>query len=95
MFVQAFGIKLKLKGFINVWMVEDTLQDLDSSTCGIFQIYFYHNLFSPKENSNIIDKKKLTKETVEMLLNELFSLDDEAENEIKMEEYADNIGIAI
>ena len=32
--------------------------------------------------------------TVETLLNELFSLDDR-ENEIKMEEYADELGVKI
>ena len=31
-FVQAFGIKLKLRNFVNIWIVEDRLQDLDSST---------------------------------------------------------------
>ena len=35
-FVQAFQIKLKLRNFVNIWMVEDRIQDLDSSTCGIF-----------------------------------------------------------
>ena len=35
-FVQAFGNKLKLRSFLNVGMVEDRIQDLDSSTCGIF-----------------------------------------------------------
>ena len=35
-FIQAFGIKLKLRWFVNIWMVEDRLQDLDIATCGIF-----------------------------------------------------------
>ena len=87
-FIQAFGIKLKLRSFVSIWMVEDRIQDLDSSTCGIFQIYFYGNLFNPDENSKIQGETKLNKKTVEMLLNELFSLDDK-ENEIKMEEYAE------
>ena len=39
-FVQSFGNKLKLRSFLNIWMLEDRLQDLESSTCGIFQIYF-------------------------------------------------------
>ena len=39
-FIQAFGIKLKLREFVNIWMVEDRLQDLDSATCGIFQKTF-------------------------------------------------------
>ena len=74
-FVQAFGIKLKLINFVNIWMVEDRVQDLNSSTCGIFQLYFYDNLFNPNENSKIQGNTKLTKRTIETLLNELFSLD--------------------
>ena len=34
-FVQVFGINLKLRSFVNIWMVKDRLQGLDSSTCGI------------------------------------------------------------
>ena len=75
-------------------MVEDRIQDLDSSTCGIFQLYFYENLFNPGQNSKIQNETKLKKTTVETLLNELFSLDDK-ENELKMVEYADKLGIEI
>ena len=75
-------------------MVEDRLQDLDSATCGIFQIYFYQNLFNTEENSKIQGNAKLNKKTVETLLNEVFSLDDK-ENEIKMEKYANNLEINI
>ena len=94
-FVQAFGIKLKLRNVVNIWMLEDRLQDLDSSTCGIFQLYFYDNLFSPNENSNIQNDTKLTKRTVETLLNELFTLDDQDTNGQKMEKYAAEIGVTI
>ena len=93
-FVQAFGIKLKLKCFVNIWMVEDRIQDLDSNTCEIFQLYFYENMFNPNQNSKIQNHTKLKKSTVETLLNELFSLDDK-ENEIKMLEYADKKNIRI
>ena len=93
-FIQAFGIKLKLRGFVNIWMLEDRFEDLDSATCGIFQIYFYENLLNPEENSKIQGNAKLNKKTVEILLNELFSLGDR-ENEIKMEEYADKLNINI
>ena len=93
-FIQAFGNKLKLRSFINIWMVEDRLQDLDSSTCGIFQKFFYQNLFNPSKNSKIQGETKLNKKTVETLLNEIFTLDDK-ENEIKMEEYANNLGITV
>ena len=93
-FIQAFGIKLKLRGFVNIWMVEDRLQDLDSATCSIFQIYFYQNLFNAEQNSKIQGNAKLNKKTVETLLNEVFSLDDK-ENKIKMKEYANNLAINI
>ena len=38
-------------------MVEDRVQDLNSVTCGMFQKYFYNNLFNPDKNSTIQDKK--------------------------------------
>ena len=75
-------------------MVEDRLQDLDSSTCSIFQVFFYENLFNPLETSKIHGETKLNKKTIEILLNEIFTLDDR-ENEIKMEEYANDLGIEI
>ena len=93
-FIHAFGIKLKLRSFVNVWMVEDSVQNLDSATCGIFQTYFYENLFNLDKNSSIQGQTKLKKSTAEKLLNELFSLED-TENEKKMEEYADEIGVKI
>ena len=46
-------------------MVEDRVQDLNSVTCGIFQIYFSDNLFNPNENRKIQDKKQLNKSTIE------------------------------
>ena len=76
-------------------MVEDRVQDLDSVTCGIFQLYFYDNLFNPDENSKIQDKTKLNKKTIEILLNEIFVL----HNQDKIEEtiiwYAQDIGISV
>ena len=63
-------------------MVEDRVQDLDSVTCGIFQLYFYDNLFNPDENSKIQEKTKLNKKTIEILLNEIFVL----HNQDKIEE---------
>ena len=93
-FIQASGIKLKLRSFVNIWVVEDRIQDLDSTTCGIFQLYFYENLFNPDKNNKTQNETKLKKAAVETLLNELFSLDD-GENEIKMEEYADELGVKI
>ena len=53
-------LELKLCDFVNLSVVEDRLQDLDSITCGIFQIYFYDNLFNPNKNCKIQNKIKLT-----------------------------------
>ena len=60
-FVQAFGNRLKLRSSVNIWMVEDRLQDLESATCDIFQIYFYQNLFNLDEKSKIQGETKLNK----------------------------------
>ena len=94
-FIQAFGIKLKLPHFVNIWMVEDRLQDLDSSTCGIFQLYFFDNLFNPDGNSKIQNNSKVNRKTVEVLLNELFTLNDQNKNEQKMRQYANEIAITM
>ena len=56
-FIQAFGNELKLCDFVNIWMVEDRVQNLNSVICDIFQIYFYNNLFNPDENSETKNKK--------------------------------------
>ena len=94
-FIQAFGSKLKLRNFVNIWMVEDRVQDLDSSTCGIFQLYFYNNIFNPDENSKVQDKAKVNKKTIETLLNEIFVLDNQDKNEQTIREYRESIGITI
>ena len=51
---------LKVKDTLNIWMVEDPIQDIETATCGIFQLYFYENLFNPKADSKIQNDKKLT-----------------------------------
>ena len=56
-FIQSFRIELKVSIFVNLWLLEDQIQDLDSVTCGIFQVYFYDNLFNPDVNSKTQNKK--------------------------------------
>ena len=77
-----------MRDFVNTWMVEDRIQDLSSVTCGIFQLYFYNNLFNPNKNSKIQNFKRLNKRTIETLLNELFVLDDQDTNEATIRQYA-------
>ena len=74
-------------------MIEDRIQDLDTLSCGIFQIYFYDNLFNSDQNSKIQNKKSLNKKTVETLLNELFVLNDQEQNEAIINKYADKRNI--
>ena len=56
--------------------------------CGIFQLYFYVNLFNPVENNQIISDKTLTKKTTEKLLNEIFTTDKD-ENKSRIETFTD------
>ena len=88
-----FGRLHKIKNEIKVFAVDDQLQELDSHTCGIFQFYFYTNLFTPLEGSKIINDKKLSKTTIEKLLNEIFSLN-KRENEKLVEEFAEENNIS-
>ena len=67
---------------ITILAVDDQLQKIDTDTCGMFQLYFYYNLFVPYENSSIVEDKKLTKRTVEKILNEIFSLDRDTNEKI-------------
>ena len=60
-FVQSFGNNLKVRDFVSLWMAEDPIHRLDTVTYGIFQIYFYNNLFNAAVNSKIQNNKKLAK----------------------------------
>ena len=63
-------------------MVEDPIQHIETVTCGIFQLYFYENMFNPNADSKIQNGETLTKKTVETLQNELFSLDIDSNKKI-------------
>ena len=67
--------KLKQSQCINILILENRVENLMTSDCGPFQLYFYKNLFDPEEQSNfvILHHQKLTKNTLETLLNEIFS----------------------
>ena len=69
-----FGKLHKINDVVTVHLVDDQLQKIEMNTCGIFQLYFYINLFAPLENSSIVKDKKLSKSTLEKLLNKFFIL---------------------
>ena len=83
-----FGRLHKIKDEIKVHAVDNQLQKLETDTCGIFQLYFYTNLFTPVGGSKIINDKKLSKRTIEKLLNEIFPLDRD-KNEKLIEQFAE------
>ena len=76
-------------------MVEDRVQDLNSVTCGIFQLNLYDNLLNPNENSKIQGKTRFNKRTIETLLNELFVLGDQETNETTIRQYASDNNITL
>ena len=84
--------KVHKRKVVNVYMVDDQLQDLQSDTCGLFQLYFYIHLFLPRENSKILNNKTLNMKTLETLLNEAFVLDI-AENDRRTEAFARELDI--
>ena len=93
--MNEFGKKHNLKNEVTMRFVDDQLQKTETDYCGIFQLYFYVNLFNPVKNSQIISDKTLMKKTIEKLLNEIFTSNKDEnesgiagfidENEIKMD----------
>ena len=66
-------VKHRLRNKVIIHLVDDQLQMIEKSTSGMYQIYFYVNLFKPLDNSSIISEKNLNKWTIEKLLNEILS----------------------
>ena len=89
--LNEFG-KVHKRKLVNVYMVDNQLQNLKSDTCGLFQLYFYTNLFIPEANSKIISNKTLTIKAIENLLNEIFSLNI-SKNEQLVQTFADEHNI--
>lgn len=73
---------------IKISFVNDQLQKIDTSSCRNYQIYFYKHLFHPLKTSKTVNEKKLTKNVVQTLLNEIFvkNLD---ENEYRVAEFSE------
>ena len=66
-----------------LYLVDDQLQESNSYTCGIFQLYFYKKL----AKSQIINGRKSTRHTISKLINELVLLD-RKKNESTVERFA-------
>ena len=83
-----FGKLHKLNDVVMMHLVDDQLQKIETDTCGIFQLYFYVNLFIPLEIILTVNDKKLSKSTLEKLLNENFYLDRD-KNKSLVEQFAE------
>ena len=43
--LESFGKNKNVIKFVNVWLLKNPIQKIETSTCGPFQFYFYENLF--------------------------------------------------
>ena len=68
-------------------LADDQLQKIEMDTCGIFQLYIYVNLFTLLKNISMENDKKLSKSTLEKLLNETFYFGRD-KNESLVEQFA-------
>ena len=65
--LSKFG-KLRKQDKKKIILLDDQqLQELTTGACGIFQLYFYKNLFDPVSDSKIIGDEFLTKKTATLL----------------------------
>ena len=63
---------------------------IEKDTCVMYQLYFYVNLFSLLKSSSILKEKDLNKKTIDKFLNEILTINKEA-NEDRIEIFVDNI----
>ena len=77
-----FGKLHNVQDEVTVFSLDDQLQKIETDTCGIFQIYFYYNLFNPFTNSSIIKDNVVSKHTIQKLLNEIFTLNQEQNEKV-------------
>ena len=59
--INKFGKLHKLKNKVTLDFGNDQLQMIEKDKCGMYQLYFYVNLFNPLEDSSIINEKSLSK----------------------------------
>ena len=80
--LEAFGKTKNIKEFVKVWLLEDPVQQMETTTCGAFQLYFFENLFFPDELTKLHSYQKLTNIAIETILDELFTLDKQKNKQI-------------
>ena len=78
---------------MTVVLVDNEIQEIYLDASGLFQLYFYKNLFDANENRKIVNDEHLTKKTFETLLNEIFSRN-KNENQRKVAEFTEEYNIS-
>ena len=71
-FLESFA-QYENQYLIHLWLLEDNIQDINTNTCGPFQIYFYKNVFFQDSDSILHERKRLTYDVVQEFLKELFT----------------------
>ena len=92
-FVESFALYENEK-LVHLWLLEDPIQDIDTSTCGPFQTYFYENPFFPNSDSVLNERKRLTYDVVQEFLKEVFMTNTE-QNENTVNKYINQKNIKI
>ena len=82
------------QSLIHLWLLEDSIQDINTNTCGLFQTYFYENLFLPSNDNVLHIKKRLIYDVVQEFLQELFTTDTE-QNEKIIKQYREQQNIKV
>ena len=71
-FLESFA-EYENQNNIHLWLLEDSIQDFKTDTCGYVQTYFYENLFFPNSDSILQSRQRLTYDVIQTFLQELFS----------------------
>ena len=65
-----------------MWLLEDPIQNITSTTCGYFQTFFHENLFFPDSDSILHKRTRLTYEVIQSFFQELFTANTEQNEKI-------------
>ena len=65
--LECFGKIQLMKKFLSLWLLQDTIQKIEASTCGPCQLYFYETLLSPNGNSKLHDKTRQINTTKQII----------------------------
>ena len=74
-FPYDFGRYKKIRNTVKVLTVDDNLQSFKTDYCGLFQVYFYLNLFEPIKGSVVteLSSKKIDVKLIDALPNQMLT----------------------